>query len=77
MQFNINEAQSQFSELIRLALMGEEVIIAKRNKPLVRLVPIEKRKIQRKLGTAKGLVHMSDDFNEPLEDFIPYIYSLD
>jgi prevent-host-death family protein len=36
---NISEAKNRLSELIRRALAGEEVIICKRGKPLVRLVP--------------------------------------
>ena len=30
-------------------------------------------KERRRPGTAKGLVHISDDFDEPLEDFREYM----
>jgi antitoxin (DNA-binding transcriptional repressor) of toxin-antitoxin stability system len=40
MQVNIHEAKTHLSRLIRLALQGEDVIIAKRRQPLVRLVVI-------------------------------------
>ena len=33
-------------------------------------VPTKER---RRPGTAKGLVHISDDFDEPLEDFREYM----
>ena len=37
--FNIHEAKTQLSKLIESALAGEEIIIAKAGKPLVRLIP--------------------------------------
>ena len=40
MQFNIAEAKARFSELVQKALLGEEVIIAKDHKPLLKLVPL-------------------------------------
>lgn len=68
----ISEAKSQLSELIRKVLAGEEVIIARRNTPLVRLVPMAGARPERRLGTARGLVNIADDFDEPLEDFAEY-----
>jgi len=38
-QFNVAEAKARFSQLIQKALAGEDVVIAKDNKPLVKLVP--------------------------------------
>ncbi|HEX8470637.1 MAG TPA: type II toxin-antitoxin system prevent-host-death family antitoxin [Brevundimonas sp.] len=39
---NIHEAKTTLSKLIERAIAGEEVIIAKAGKPLVRLAPVEK-----------------------------------
>ncbi len=41
MQFNILEARNKLSSLIKSARAGEEVIIANRGEPAVRLVPVE------------------------------------
>jgi prevent-host-death family protein len=41
MQVNILEAKNRLSELVKCAQAGEEVIIANRGKPVMRLVPIE------------------------------------
>ncbi len=71
-QVNIEEAKSNLPDLIDAAVNGEEVIIAKDEKHLVKLVPISAVK-RRKSGSAKGLITMSDDFDEPLEDFAEYI----
>jgi prevent-host-death family protein len=64
--FNVAEAKARFSELIQKAMLGEEVIVAKENKPVVRIVAI--KPVKRKPGTGKG-VWMAPDFDEPLEDF--------
>jgi prevent-host-death family protein len=40
MQVNILEAKTQFSQLVERALRGEEVVIARHGKPLLRLVPV-------------------------------------
>ena len=71
-QFNIAQAKSRFSELVDKALMGEEVIIARGNKPLLKLVPVE-IKISRQPGTGKNdVLFVSNDFDAPLEDFAEY-----
>jgi prevent-host-death family protein len=37
---NIHEAKTHFATLLQRALSGEDIIIAKHGKPLIRLVPI-------------------------------------
>ena len=73
MQVNIHEAKTHLSRLIKRALAGEEVIIAKRRKPLVRLEVIASEDEAPRLGAARGLVlWMDDDFDDPLPEFAPY-----
>lgn len=71
MQVNIYEAKSHFSELISRALMGDEIVIAKSGKPLVRLTPVGESATTNgvRLGGLKsaGIV-VSDDFYAPLSD---------
>lgn len=69
-QFNVAEAKARFSELVQKALLGEEVIVAKENKPMVKIVAI--KPVGRKPGTGKG-IRMSPDFNEPSDDFKEYM----
>ena len=38
--FSISEAKARLSELIESALKGEEVIIARRGKPVAQLAPV-------------------------------------
>ncbi len=40
MQVNILEAKNSLSQLIKIAQGGEEIVIANRGEPVVRLVPI-------------------------------------
>ena len=74
MQFTVHEAKTNLSKLIRLALAGEEVIIARGNEPVVMLVPVAAEKPQRRIGGAKGFIlYMADDFDAPLEEFAEYM----
>jgi prevent-host-death family protein len=65
---NIHEAKTRLSELLALAMQGEEIIIAKANRPLVRLTPLEPPKKGRKAGLHEGIYWTSNDFDEPLPD---------
>ena len=68
MQMNIHEAKTHFSKLVNHALKGDEVIIARDGKPLIRLVPYAKEVPVRHGGQFKGLIEISDDFDAPLSD---------
>ena len=73
-QVNIHEAKTHLSRLIREVRNGEEVVIARGNKPVAKLVPLDPEKPQRRLGALKGMIiEVADDFDEPLEDFAPYM----
>ncbi len=72
-QVNIEEAKAQLPDLIDAAVGGEEVLIAKDEQHLVKLVPVSRAKPRAAFGSAKGLIVMSDDFDEPLEDFAEYV----
>jgi len=69
-QLDIGQAKSNLTELLNLAIQGEEIVITQDNKPVAKISPI-KRPLKR--GSAKGKVWISDDFDEPLEDFQEYM----
>ena len=71
-QVNIHDAKTHLSKLLNKVKEGEEVVIAKRNKPIAKLVPIKSLKVKRKLGGAEGKIIIADDFDAPLEDFEEY-----
>ncbi len=72
-QVNIHEAKTHLSRLVAKVVAGEEIIIAKGNKPVVKLVKFTTFKQARKLGSAKGKIHLAPDFDEPLDDFKEYM----
>ena len=61
---NIHEAKTQLSRLIEDAIRGEDVVISKAGKPVVRLVPVRSGDKPRKGGQWKGRVKIAADFEE-------------
>ena len=72
-QFNVAEAKARFSELVQKAVSGEEVVITKDNRPLLRLVPLVVPGGRRKPGSAKGRIWMAPDFDRTPEDLGEYV----
>ena len=73
-QVNIHEAKTQLSRLIQEALNGTEVIIARDNKPLVRLDVLPEARPHRRIGGARGILRsMASDFDAPLDDFAEHM----
>ncbi len=73
-QLNIADTKANFSKLVDKALLREEIIIARDNKPLVKIVPVEIPQKIRKPGSGKGqVIEMSDDFDQPIDDMKEYM----
>jgi prevent-host-death family protein len=64
-QVTIHEAKMHLSRLLRRVALGEEVVIARGNKPVARLVPIKGRR-ERAIGGDRGLFQIPRDFDAPL-----------
>ena len=67
--YNIYEAKTNFSRLVEEARHGEEVVIAKAGEPVLRLVPIKKKKAgaRRKFGqNFLGITYIAPDFYDDL-----------
>ena len=72
-QFNIAQAKAQLSKLVNAAVAGEEIVIARDNKPLVKLVNVaQKSSRTRRPGSARGRIRLGPGFDAPLKDFAPY-----
>ena len=65
---NTHEAKTHLSSLLDRALRGEEIIIARAGKPLVRLAPVTQPQKPRELGWAKGQITIDPSFFDPLPD---------
>ncbi len=62
-------AKTHLATLIKGALAGDEIVIAKDDKPLVRLVPVGKDGVvpaKRQGGDLEGRVSLPDAFFEPI-----------
>lgn len=72
-QVDRDEAQSRLPELLEAALRGEEVYITGEGMARVQLVRVEAEPERRQFGSAKGMITMSDDFDDPLPEFEEYM----
>ena len=73
-RIEVELARDRLPELIEDALAGADIVITRDQRPLVRLVKARESEVRRRRpGTAKGLIEMRDDFDEPLEDFREYM----
>jgi prevent-host-death family protein len=64
--YNIHEAKTNLSKLLEQTGNGEDVIIARAGVPIARLVPVVLPDDARTLGSEKGRLSISDDFDAPL-----------
>ncbi|MGN6548596.1 MAG: type II toxin-antitoxin system Phd/YefM family antitoxin [Pararhizobium sp.] len=67
----MHQAKSELSDLVARAEAGEEIVIARHNKPAVKLVPVDR--IERKPRKPGALAHLrktmpSDLFLQPLSE---------
>jgi antitoxin (DNA-binding transcriptional repressor) of toxin-antitoxin stability system len=69
----LKEAETRLAELIGLAARGEEVIITKEDGSGFKIIPLSNKRPYPQFGSAAGLFEMSDDFDEPLDDFKEYM----
>ncbi len=63
---NVHAAKTNLSRLIERACAGEEIVIARNNEPVVRLVPVEASAPRKQFGSMKGLIAIGPEFFEPL-----------
>lgn len=70
---DIQEAETQLAKLVEEAAQGEDVIITRKDGTAFRIVPVRDTVAAPKFGSAKGLIKISDDFDEPLADFDEYM----
>ena len=59
---NMHQAKTSLSRLVQRALAGEEIVIARNGEPLVKLVPVEKKREPRVPGLYKGKIWIGPDF---------------
>jgi len=70
-RITLNEAKIRLDELLAMAILGNDVIITGEDGTSFRIVPFDQP--YPKFGSAKGLIEISDDFDEPVEGFEEYM----
>ncbi len=66
------EAKTHFSKLLERAHEGTVFVVTRRGKPVAQLGPSVEQAHHPVFGSAKGQIHMSADFDEPLDDMAEY-----
>lgn len=72
---NMHEAKTHLSRLVELAAAGEEIVIAKSGKPVVRLAPYA-AEVLREPGGLRGKMRIAEDFDAPLPDDVASAFGL-
>ncbi len=65
---NIYDAKTHLSQLVDKAAAGEDVVVSRHGKPLVRITRLEPSKRPIKFGLLKGKLSVPADFDAPLPD---------
>lgn len=75
---NMHEAKTHLSRLVDQATRGEEFIIAKAGKPLVKVVPLDARDASppRRLGFMEGEIAIPDDFDRIGQEEIERLFGV-
>ena len=63
---NMHAAKTNLSDLVKRALAGEEIVIARDGEPVARLVPVGRPVARRKFGALAGRLRITEAFFEPL-----------
>ena len=73
---SLADAQSQLPTLVGQLGPQDEIVIVDGERPVARLLPAEEaaeKKPRRRLGTAKGILHIISDDDDHLKDFEEYM----
>jgi len=67
--YNVHDAKSNFSKLLKMAERGEQVTLMRGGRPAAKLVPLtEELPRERKLGWAEGVVVETEGWEKAMTD---------
>ena len=75
MQVNLHDAKTNLSRYVEQALDGEELVIARAGKALVRLVPVDEAPRRRELGFLQGSAVLDCDLKADFQEDIEAMFS--
>jgi antitoxin (DNA-binding transcriptional repressor) of toxin-antitoxin stability system len=65
---NIYDAKTRLSQLVDKAAAGEDVVVSRNGKPLVRITRLQADKPPIRFGLLEGKLRVPADFDAPLPD---------
>ena len=63
---NIYDTKTRLSQLVDKAASGEDIVVCRNGKPLVRITQLQAPKRRIKFGVLKGRLTVPEDFDAPL-----------
>ena len=63
---NIYDAKTRLSQLVDKVVAGEDVVVSRNGKPLVRITRLDSGRRPIRFGVLKGKVKVTRDFDAPL-----------
>jgi prevent-host-death family protein len=63
---NIYDAKTRLSQLVDKVVAGEDVVVSRNGKPLVRITRLDSGRRPIRFGVLKGKVKITRDFDAPL-----------
>lgn len=70
---DLTDASPQLRELVEEAARTGEVVLTRGGEAVAKIVPLYKVRAPRKPGSARGMIHMAEDFDATPEDFSEYM----
>ncbi len=74
-QINLDDVKARLPDLTEAASRGEEVLITvegEQGKHILRVISVTTERPRPRFGSAKGLIEIADDFDDPLPEFDEY-----
>lgn len=69
---DLNTDPQQFRELVREAARKGEVVLTHEGEAVAKITPLHPGRAPRRPGSARGLIHMADDFDAMPEELRDY-----
>jgi antitoxin (DNA-binding transcriptional repressor) of toxin-antitoxin stability system len=70
---DLKDGPQQLLDLVDEASRSGEIVLTHQGKAVAKIIPLRRARAPRQPGSARGMVHMADDFDATPEDFRDYM----
>ena len=70
---DLTNASQQLRELVEEASRKGEVVLTREGEAVAKIIPLQKTRSPRRPGSARGMIHMAEDFDVTPDDFRDYM----